>query len=116
MKLSDVCIADLRLSADELNELIYETNKSYIVFDEDPERDKLIASMKSDHEGVVEIIKAAVKEYREERDWCLRSDSCQKYIQKEYLKYLDVIETPIYYDSAPVELFDTLERLFRKRG
>ena len=40
MKLSDVCIADLRLSADELNELIYETNKSYIVFDEDPERDK----------------------------------------------------------------------------
>ena len=89
---------------------------SYIADYEEPERDKLIASMKSDHGVFVDIIKAAVKKYREERDWCLRSDSCQKYIRKEYLKYLDVIETPIYYDSAPVELFDTLERSFRKRG
>lgn len=89
---------------------------SYLADYEKTERDKLIASMKSDHELFVEIIKAAVKKYREERDWCLRSDSCQKYIQKEYLKYLDVIETPIYYDSAPVELFDTLERSFRKRS
>ncbi|MBP3810776.1 MAG: hypothetical protein ILA15_08660 [Clostridiales bacterium] len=80
------------------------------------ERDKLIASMKSDHEVFVKILKAATKKHREERDWFLRYDSCQKYIQKEYLKYLDVIETPIYYDSAPVELFDTLERSFRKGG
>ena len=37
MNLSEVCIADLRLSADELNELVYGTERPYIVFAEDPE-------------------------------------------------------------------------------
>lgn len=37
MKLSDVCIADLNASAEELNKLMYETERPYIVFDEDPE-------------------------------------------------------------------------------
>ena len=89
---------------------------SYLADYEEVERDKLIVSMKSDHDVFVEILKAAVKKYREERGRSLRSDSFQKYIRREYSKYLDVIETPVYYDSAPVELFDTLERSFRKRG
>ena len=89
---------------------------SYLADYEKTERDKLIASMKSDHDVFADILKAAVKKYREKHGRSLRSDSYQKYIQKEYIKYLDVIETPIYYDSAPVELFDTLERSFRKRG
>ena len=37
MKLSEVCVADLRLSAEQLNELIYGTDLPYIVFAEDPE-------------------------------------------------------------------------------
>ena len=89
---------------------------SYLADYEKIERDKLIVSMKSDHDVFVEIFKAAVKKSREGRGRYLRSDSYQKYIREEYSKYLDVIETPIYYDSAPVELFDTLERSFRKRG
>ena len=89
---------------------------SYLADFEKIERDKLIASMKADHEVFVEILKAAVKKYREERDRCLRSDSYQKYIRQEYSRYLDVIGTPVYYDSVPAELFDALERSFRKRG
>ena len=37
MKLSDVCIADLNTSAEELNQLLYKTEKPYVVFNEDPE-------------------------------------------------------------------------------
>ena len=40
MNLSQVCIADLRKSADELNELIYETDLPYIAFAEDPDKDR----------------------------------------------------------------------------
>ena len=40
MNLSQVCIADLRKSADELNELIYGTDLPYIAFAEDPEKDR----------------------------------------------------------------------------
>ena len=89
---------------------------SYLADYEKTERDKLIASMKSDHGVFVDIIKAAVKKYREESDRCLRSDSYQKYIREECSKYLDIIETPVYYDSVPSELFDAIERYFRKMG
>ena len=40
MKQSEVCTADLRLSADQLNEIIYGTELPYIVFDENPEENK----------------------------------------------------------------------------
>lgn len=40
MKQSEVCTADLRLSADQLNEIIYGTELPYIVFDENPEGNK----------------------------------------------------------------------------
>ena len=40
MKLSDVCIADLRASAEQLNELLYGTDCPYVVFAEDPDKDK----------------------------------------------------------------------------
>ena len=40
MKLSEVCAADLRLSADQLNELIYGTDLPYIVFADDPDADQ----------------------------------------------------------------------------
>lgn len=89
---------------------------SYLADFEKIERDKLIAFMESDHDVFIEILKAAVEKCREERDRCLRSDSFQKYIREEYLKYLDIIGTPVYYDSVPAELFDALERSFRKRG
>ena len=89
---------------------------SYLADYEKNERDKLIASMKSDQEVFVEILKAAVKKYREEHDRYLRSDSYKKYIRAECSKYLDVIEAPIYYDSVPVELLGALERSSLKRG
>lgn len=89
---------------------------SYLADYEKIDRDKLIVSMKSDHEVFVEILKAAVKKYREGRGRSLKSNSYQEYIREEYSKYLDVIETPAYYDLVPVELFDALELTFRKRG
>jgi len=40
MKLSEVCIADLRSSAEQLNELLYGTDSPYVLFAEDPEKDR----------------------------------------------------------------------------
>ena len=85
---------------------------SYLSDFEKIERDKLIASMKSDHDVFVEILKAAVKKYRKDYDGISQSHSCQRYIRKEYSKYLDVIETSVYYDYVPEELFYALERSF----
>lgn len=85
---------------------------SYLADFEKIERDKLIASMKADHDVFVVILKSAVKSYREEYGRISHSAPYQRYIQEEYRRYLAVIESPTYYDKIPSLLFTCLEHHF----
>ena len=102
---------------DELNiydRIAVKTIAAYLADFDTAERNELIKSMRTKREVFGMTIKAAVAKFRDNYEKKFKKDIYLKHIGAEYLRYMETIESDIYFNSVPDILFDCIEDCFKQ--
>ena len=101
---------------DELNiydRIAVKTIVAYLSDMETSQRDGLIKSIRTNREVFGKTLKASVAKFRDNYEKKFKKDIYLKHIGAEYLRYMETIESDIYFNSVPDNLFDCIEDYFK---